>query len=120
MNPCAFASFAAAITTVSPIVGNEKQSEDMVNYLLQEFTVYKASDIKRLYGEDPYTAEQYYDLFMTYYNKVKGNVDQSFYDNLNKAKAALDAAKQAQAAANETAAEAAQEQPYKAPFVIFY
>ena len=24
-------------TTVSPIVGNEKQSEDMVNYLLQEF-----------------------------------------------------------------------------------
>ena len=23
--------------TVSPIVGNEKQSEDMVNYLLQEF-----------------------------------------------------------------------------------
>ena len=26
-------------TTVSPIVGNEKQSEDMVNYLLQEFEV---------------------------------------------------------------------------------
>ena len=24
-------------TTVSPIVGNEKQSQDMVNYLLQEF-----------------------------------------------------------------------------------
>ena len=24
-------------TAVSPIVGNEKQSEDMVNYLLQEF-----------------------------------------------------------------------------------
>ena len=24
-------------TTVSPIVGNEKQSEDMVNYLMQEF-----------------------------------------------------------------------------------
>ena len=24
-------------STVSPIVGNEKQSEDMVNYLLQEF-----------------------------------------------------------------------------------
>ena len=24
-------------TTISPIVGNEKQSEDMVNYLLQEF-----------------------------------------------------------------------------------
>lgn len=77
---------------------------------LQEFTGRSASDIKRIYGEDPYTAKQYYDLFMTYYNKVKGNVDQSFYDNLNKAKAALDAAKQAQAAANETAAEAAQEQ----------
>lgn len=77
---------------------------------LQEFTGRSASDIKRIYGDDPYTAKQYYDLFMTYYNKVKGNVDQRFYDNLNKAKAALDAAKQAQAAANETAAEAAQEQ----------
>lgn len=82
------------------------------SFTLQEFTVYNANDIKRLYGEDPYTAKQYYDLFMTYYNKVKGNVDQSFYDDLNKAKAALDAAKQAQAAANETAAEAAQEQKH--------
>ena len=77
---------------------------------LQEFTSTYANELKRVYGEDPYTAKQYYDLFMIYYNKVKGNVDQSFYDNLNKAKAALDAAKQAQAAANETAAEAAQEQ----------
>lgn len=30
-------------TTVSPIVGNEKQSEDMVNYLLQEFEETPAS-----------------------------------------------------------------------------
>lgn len=79
---------------------------------LQEFTGRSASDIKRIYGDDPYTAKEYYDLFMTYYNKVKGNVDQRFYDDLNKAKAALDAAKQAQAAANETAAEAAQEQKH--------
>ena len=77
---------------------------------LQEFTGTYANELKRVYGEDPYTAKQYYDLFMTYYNKVKDNVDQRFYDDLNKAKAALDAAKQAQAAANETAAEAAQEQ----------
>lgn len=80
------------------------------SFTLQEFTGANASDIKRLYGDDPYTAKQYYDLFMTYYNKVKGNVDRSFYDNLDKAKAALDAAKQAQATADETAAEAAQEQ----------
>lgn len=79
---------------------------------LQEFTSTYANELKRVYGEDPYTAKQYYDLFMTYYNKVKGNVDQRFYDDLNKAKAALDAAKQAQAAANETAAEAAQEQKH--------
>lgn len=79
---------------------------------LQEFTGTYANELKRVYGEDPYTAKQYYDLFMTYYNKVKGNVDQRFYDDLNKAKAALDAAKQAQAAANETAAEAAQEQKH--------
>lgn len=77
---------------------------------LQEFTSTYANELKRVYGEDPYTAKQYYDLFMIYYNKVKGNVDQRFYDDLNKAKAALDAAKQAQGAANETAAEAAQEQ----------
>lgn len=77
---------------------------------LQEFTSTYANELKRVYGEDPYTTKQYYDLFMTYYNKVKGNVDQRFYDDLDKAKAALDAAKQAQGAANETAAEAAQEQ----------
>lgn len=77
---------------------------------LQEFTGTYANELKRVYGEDPYTAKEYYDLFMAYYNKVKGNVDQRFYDDLNKAKAALDAAKQAQNAANETAAEAAQEQ----------
>lgn len=80
------------------------------SFTLQEFTGTYANELKRVYGEDPYTAKEYYDLFMAYYNKVKGNVDQRFYDNLNKAKAALDAAKQAQAAANETAAEAAQEQ----------
>ena len=32
-------------TTVSPIVGNEKQSEDMVNYLLQEFEAGRSSDL---------------------------------------------------------------------------
>lgn len=61
-------------------------------------------------GDQTYSFGDYYERFMTYYKKVKGNVDQRFYDDLNKAKAALDAAKQAQAAANETAAEAAQEQ----------
>ena len=80
------------------------------SFTLQEFTVYNANDIKRLYGEDPYTAKQYYDLFMAYYDKVKGNVDQRFYDDLNKAKAALDAAKQAQGVSDKAAAEAAQEQ----------
>lgn len=45
------------------------------SFTLQEFTGRSASDIKRLYGDDPYTAKEYYDLFMTYYNKVKGNVD---------------------------------------------
>ena len=77
---------------------------------LQEFTGTYANELKRVYGEDPYTAKEYYDLFMAYYNKVKGNVDRSFYDDLNKAKAALDAAKQAQGVSNETAAEAAQKQ----------
>lgn len=61
-------------------------------------------------GETSYSFGDYYKRFMDYYNKVKGNVDRSFYDDLNKAKAALDAAKQAQGAADETAAEAAQEQ----------
>lgn len=77
---------------------------------LQEFTGTYANELKRVYGEDPYTAKEYYDLFMAYYNKVKGNVDRSFYDDLNKAKAALDAAKQAQGVSDETAAEAAQKQ----------
>lgn len=61
-------------------------------------------------GDQVYSFSDYYKRFMNYYNKVKGNVDRSFYDDLNKAKAALDAAKQAQGAADETAAEAAQEQ----------
>lgn len=80
------------------------------SFTLQEFTGYNANDLKQLCGEDPYTAKEYYDVFMTYYNKVKGNVDKKFYDELNKAKAALDAAKQAQGVSDETAAEAAQEQ----------
>lgn len=61
-------------------------------------------------GDKEYSFDDYYKRFMTYYKKVKGNVDRSFYDDLNKAKAALDAAKQAQGAADETATEAAQEQ----------
>ena len=64
----------------------------------------------KAYGDQAYSFGDYYKRFMTYYDKVKGNVDRRFYDDLDKAKAALDAAKQAQAAANETAAEATQEQ----------
>lgn len=77
---------------------------------MDEQSFYESKGLLTNSDDQVYSFGDYYERFMTYYKKVKGNVDQRFYDDLNKAKAALDAAKQAQAAANETAAEAAQEQ----------
>lgn len=79
---------------------------------MDEQSFYESKGLLTNSGDQVYSFSDYYKRFMTYYNKVKGNVDQRFYDDLNMAKTALDAAKQAQNAANETAAAATQEQKH--------
>ena len=79
-------------------------------HFMDEQAFYESKGLLTKSGDQVYSFSDYYKRFMDYYNKVKGNVDRSFYDDLNKAKAALDAAKQAQGVSDETAAEAAQKQ----------
>ena len=71
--------------------------------------------LREKYGDRSYSAEEYYALFMKYYNKVHGTLDPSYQQAVDDAKAALEAAQAKVIAANaasadKTAAEAAAKQ----------
>ena len=65
---------------------------------------YTADDeLMRFYGEKAYTADEYYDMFMSYYNKVKGNIDPKYQAAVDEAKASLEKAQSKAAELNAVA-----------------
>ena len=60
--------------------------------------------LREKYGDRSYSAEEYYSLFMKYYNKVYGTLDPSYQQAVDDARAALEAA--------QTKASAARRRPF--------
>ena len=63
--------------------------------------------LREKYGDRSYSAEEYYSLFMKYYNKVYGTLDPSYQQAVDDARAALEAAQTKASAANAASAEKA-------------
>lgn len=61
--------------------------------------------LREKYGDRSYSAEEYYALFMKYYNKVHGTLDPSYQQAVDDAKVALEAAQVKAIAANAASAD---------------